>query len=242
MKFSSLQPGLSSPSLMVPISTPFISLEATRPSCPSHLAKCLSTQTRRNPDGSLTNSSQAWASGQCQGKSNTVLPPGPHVLPESCFHHCSPGPAAARLPALPLRPSPSAHHLVFAGESLFANATFTNCVLVPIPAPSQGPSPGPTVEAATPSSSPSALTLAPLQQHLTHRTRISPHLGHSPTEHPHLSSLILKYQMQSYLRAQEAFTGCRTENGSSEGAKVVPFTLPQAGQCLHQPRGLTSVM
>lgn len=29
-----------------PISTPFISLEATRPSCPSQLAKCLSTQTR----------------------------------------------------------------------------------------------------------------------------------------------------------------------------------------------------
>lgn len=89
---------------------------------------------------------------------------------------------------------------------------------------------------------PSALTPAPLQQPLTHRTRISPHLGHSPTEHPHLSSLILKYQMQSYLRAQEAFTGCRTEDGSSEGTKVVPFTLPQAGQCLHQPRGLTSVM
>ena len=53
-----------------------------------------------------------------------------------------------------------------------------------------------------------------------------PRLRPFPTEHPHLSSLILKYQMQSYLRAQEAFTGGRAEDGSSEGAKVVPFTLP----------------
>lgn len=114
--------------------------------------------------------------------------------------------------------------------------------LCPVPAPLQGRSPwAPRVEAASHAlSTLSALTPAPLQ-HLTHWTRIS-RLRPLSTAHHHLSSLILKYQMQSYLRAQEAFTGCRTEDGSSEGAKVVPFTLPEAGQCLHQPHGLTSVM